>query len=62
MIGPSLDETLPALVDTLISGFQALLFSIREHNKIQTVLTSRLEFAAHEVSDVLCEMNSTFQR
>lgn len=46
---PISDDRLPAVVDSLTSGFQSLLTSLRAHRALEKTLRQRLEFAANEV-------------
>lgn len=50
MTTPSPPEArLPAIVDSLTTGFQTLLTSLRAHRELEKILRQRLEFAANEV-------------
>lgn len=43
------EDRLVAIVDSLTSGFQTLLSSLRAHRELEKTLRKKLEFAANEV-------------
>ncbi|KIW77800.1 hypothetical protein Z517_07633 [Fonsecaea pedrosoi CBS 271.37] len=53
MNGPPTDPNLSAIIDALISGFDALLSGVRAHIENEKALKERLEFAANEYDKVL---------
>jgi hypothetical protein len=53
MTATSADESPSLLVDTLISGFETLLVTLRQTSVNERALRERLDFAANEVSSAL---------
>ncbi|KAJ9609069.1 hypothetical protein H2200_006840 [Cladophialophora chaetospira] len=58
MTAPATEDALPLLIDSLVSGFEALLTTVRENIENEKVLRDRLDFAANEYQKLLAADSS----